>query len=275
MRHTVRRLAALTLAAVILLPTSALASDDAPAHALGLSSAPQGPWTANLTDPLFSPAARWVPGDAETAGFWARNQSADETELRVQLTPQVDDPATYDHLHLRVRADGGAWEPFDTAWSTPHALAPGERTHVEIRATLPRSSTNASQGLGFSFSVGALLASTDSGDDRPPTPTPSPTQSPDPTPAPSSGPPVTTPGSDDALAPLPGPSAPSRTPGTPDGTPTPSPDPDAAPDAARPFEDGIDQVFWLPGLFATLAAAFWLVMLVRRRHDETEEADLG
>lgn len=266
MRHTVRRLAALTLAAAILLPTSALASDDAPAQALGLSSAPQGPWTANLTDPLFSPAARWVPGDAETAGFWARNQSADDTELRVQLTPQVDDPATYDHLDLRVRADGGAWEPFDTAWSTPHALAPGERTHVEIRARMPRAATNASQGISFSFSVRALLTATGSGNE---TPRPQ-----DPGPAPSGAPSPATPAPDDAALPLPRPGSPSTTTSTPDGEVTPVPDPSQAPDAARPLEEGIAQAFWLPALVAILTAGFWLVMLVRRRHDESEEVDL-
>lgn len=274
MRKAIGRVLVPALALAIVLPAPAQAADPAPTHPLGLSAAPNGPWTTNLTEPLFSSAALWVPGDAETAAFWARNQSTDDTEFRVQVTPQIEDLASSGQLDLRVRADGGAWEPLSPTWSSPSSLSPGERTHVEIRATLPASSTNASQGLEFSFAVRARLTSTGAGYDRPPAPVPTPSSVPAPVPSPSSVPLPTAPTSDAVPAPLPGAGSPSTTTRTPDdGDLTPAPAPDPAPDAAAPLDDGVDQGFWLPALVAALTAGFWLVMLVRRRNDESEAVD--
>lgn len=160
MSNALGRSLVLALALALVLPAPAHAADPAPSNALGLSWTQDGPWTANLVDPLFSSTDRWVPGDVETAGFWARNLSDDATEFRVRVIPHATELATTGDLDLQVRADGSAWDPLGQSWSSPITLPAGDRTHVEIKAALPAASTNASQGLAYSFDVRAHLTST-------------------------------------------------------------------------------------------------------------------
>lgn len=251
MRKIVGRLIVVVLALTISTPTAAQAVDPAPPNALGLSAAQNGPWTANLTDPLFSATNLWVPGDTDTAGFWARNQSTDLTEFRIVVVPQIEDLATTGDLDLQIRADGGAWVPLSTSWSTPSSLAPGEKTHIEIRAELLASSTNVSQELEFSFNIRARLTYTGPDTDPTPTPSPSPSASPSPSQAPGDD------GVRDRDDDKNDNDAPSSADGNLSGT-------------------GATYPTWLlPVGFGALATGLWLAIMARRRQDEAEESELS
>lgn len=250
MRNAIGRVIVLVLALAIVLPSPAQADDPAPANALGLSLDQNGPWASNLSDPLFSSTELWVPGDVETAGFWAQNQSSDSTEFRVLVTPQIEELKSLGDLDVQIRADGGAWGPVSSTWSSPKPLTPGSKTHVEIRAALPISSTNISQALEFSFKVQARLTS--AAPDTEPTPTPMPSPHPSPTASP-----------------------------TPDGgvdNDDNNKDHDSPGDLAdgNLSRTGAAYPTWLlPVGFGALATGLWLALTARRRDDEVEESDLS
>lgn len=167
MREAVGRVVVLVLALAVMLPAPTHAEEPAPGNALGLSTTQEGPWTGALDQTIFTSPALWVPGDVETAGFWARNQSSEPTEMRVKVSATSRQLVKRGDLTLQVRADGGPWGRLSAGtWSTPHALASGDRTYVEIRATLPASSPNASQGLELAFDVKARLTYTGDDDGR-------------------------------------------------------------------------------------------------------------
>jgi len=67
-------------------------------------------WTDSITDPLFDPAMRWVPGDSETATFFVRNDGGGAGDLRVDVigsaAGQLLDSGM---LHITAKGGGGTW----------------------------------------------------------------------------------------------------------------------------------------------------------------------
>lgn len=177
---SIRRLSRATLTllvgVVLVVPAKAVADPTAPTDRLGLGTSETGPWGTSLSTPLFDPTARWVPGDTETSGFWAFNRSGDSTEFRITLLPHERALLDSGEFELHVRADDDRWEPVRSAWSAPRPLAAGEKMHIQVRATLPVSASNATKTLAFGFDIrtrltyqGPVVAPTTK-----PTPTPRP-----------------------------------------------------------------------------------------------------
>ena len=42
-------------------------------------------WHSALSEPLFDPRVRWVPGDVRSTRFWVRNRAEEAGALRVQV----------------------------------------------------------------------------------------------------------------------------------------------------------------------------------------------
>lgn len=244
MTNTWWRLLALVLILVIGLPLAAHAEDPAPSNALGLSRSESGPWAPKLAEPLFDPTDRWVPGDVQTAQFWARNQATDSTELRILVIPRVQDLIESGELDAEIRTDGGAWEALTTTWTPPISLAPGQKSLIEIRAELPRPATNGSQALTFSFDIRARLTYTGPDTSATPKPSPSPTQ----TPGPGD---VGDTGNDE---------------NKPD-------DPDGAEDGNLSSTGASHPTWLLPLGLGALATGIGLAMAARRRNDDCKESE--
>lgn len=245
--RTAARVLAVLASLALVVPTPAVADDTT--SPLGLSMSEEGPWTTSLTTPLFDPAMRWVPGDTVTSGFWAANRSSDTTEFRITLLPWERALMNSGDFELRVRSGDDRWEPIRTAWTAPRPLAAGEKMHVQLRATLHETATNASQSLVFGFDIRTRLTY------QVPVvvPTIRPTPAPGPTPTPGDGHEVTEPsdgGPDDATNG--GPRELSR--GSLAGT-------------------GADQPSWLPPVgFGALITGVWMALVARRRDRRERDA---
>jgi len=242
------RALAIAVSLVLVVPAVATAADDptTPTSRLGLSMDENGPWTTSLGTPLFDPDFRWVPGDRIVSGFWATNLSTDSAEFRISLLPRVTALLDSGEFQIEVRADDDRWQPIRTAWSAPRPLAAGEKMHIQIRAELPESASNATQTLAFGFDLRTRL--TYQGPVATPTPRPTPA-------APESG--------DDDV---------SR-----DGEGAAAKDADAetpaSPNHGSLAGTGADQPAWLPPLgFGALITGLWLALAARRRSDEESDA---
>lgn len=224
------------MATAMMMPGFAYAADPAPTGALGLSVNADGPWSKNLTSPLFDPALRWVPGDVQTRTFYARNGSRDQATLRLRLEPSVQDLYDSGQLSVQLRADEGDWSELDTGWTAPDDMSPGDITQVDIRVEFvnPGYVNNAAQELVFVFRV--LTHLTYQGPDKP---EPS-----------SSTSPTLVDGEDRANAGFGGPANIARTGG------------------------GLPE--WvIPSGFGAIVTGFVLLLLVRRKKDEEEKEVLS
>lgn len=146
--------AAVMLAVMVPLGSSAAS---APAARLGLSADGVGPWTSTLTEPVFADDTRWVPGDAQTGEFWARNQSSDAAEIELVILPRDGALHASDDFDVQIRTDGEAWQPLSTAWTAPRPLAAGATARVQVRAALSETASNADQAQHFAFDVRTRL----------------------------------------------------------------------------------------------------------------------
>ena len=90
------------VAAILLAAAPAIAADEVGLSSDGVS------WGSALSEPLFDPAFRWVPGDRETASFWVRNESSDAALLDVAiLGSSVDALMETGDLSVTVAVAGG------------------------------------------------------------------------------------------------------------------------------------------------------------------------
>ena len=139
-----RRLLPLVLAAVLavgsVLPPQAYAAGSS--DELGLSR-DGAAWSDHLTEPLFEPGTRWVPGDVRSRSFLARNQSADPARLYVQVLTE-EGAGLFEFLRIEVRVAGGRWEQV-TVGETDlerREVAAGAQESVEIRAGFAANAPN-------------------------------------------------------------------------------------------------------------------------------------
>ncbi len=145
----------ISIAAVILLTaTPAVAADEIGLSTDGVS------WESTLSQPLFDPAVRWVPGDRKTASFWVRNESADSALLDVAiLGSSIDSLMETGDLSVTVAAASGGGS--STTMTGRHellssrAVRPGQTDRIDVTAALDSASTNESQvkALDLRFEV--------------------------------------------------------------------------------------------------------------------------
>jgi hypothetical protein len=113
-------------------------------------------WTPNLTRPLFRDSLRWVPGDASSRTFYARNQSG--RQARLGIVVDVTDGSRWlccGQLRLAIAIDG-RWRQIAFAQSTGVGrlvLSPGDVVPVTVRFRLlgPAAATAMERSLSVSL----------------------------------------------------------------------------------------------------------------------------
>lgn len=146
----------------------------APAHAadeIGLS--PDGiTWASALSQPLFDPDFRWVPGDSETATFYVRNQGPTSAFMTIEArSADTDLLLSNEDIALRARVGGGDWVDLDngvpTSSLTAQSIGQGEAVRVDVNAIFDPASTNQSQykELALAFTVTLFDSLEGGGDD--------------------------------------------------------------------------------------------------------------
>lgn len=140
--------------AIVLTATPAVAADE-----IGLSSDGVA-WSSSLSQPLFDPAFRWVPGDSETASFWVRNQSDDDALLDIAiLGTSVDSLMETGDLSVTVAAAGGGGGSTTTTGRhellSSRAVRPGQTERIDVTVAIDPDATNQSQvkALDLQFEV--------------------------------------------------------------------------------------------------------------------------
>jgi len=141
-------------AAIWLTATPAIAAEE-----IGLSSDGVS-WGSTLSQPLFDPAFRWVPGDRETASFWVRNQSRDPALLDVSiLGTSIDSLMETGDLSVTVAAESGGGTSTTTTGRhellSSRAVRPGQTERIDVTVAIDPASTNQSQikALDLRFEV--------------------------------------------------------------------------------------------------------------------------
>lgn len=111
-------------------------------------------YAPRLSEPLFDPTVRWVPGDSREARFWVRHQADGAGDLSLDvLTPGRTGLLDSGWLTVSARVGAGDWRVLgddgterlltaeDVAAARPLpvtvrvALAPGAGSSTEVRAT--------------------------------------------------------------------------------------------------------------------------------------------
>ncbi len=179
MRRGVWSLIAFTTVLFWLVPSAAHAADE-----LDLSWDGQT-WSEQLSEPMFDPAVRWVPGDMEAKAFYVRNQAESGADLTIAVaTRDHDDLLRYEDIKLSARVGSGDWVNLKRTEQNfrlnNDALPAGEARKVEVRAKFDSASPNRSQDkeltLKFRVTLSDAQASTedpDDGDAEPTDPEPS------------------------------------------------------------------------------------------------------
>ena len=134
-------------------------------------------WGTDLTEPLFDPAQRWVPGDTGIGTFYLRNDAATSASVRIEprdlgtgvLTANGD-------VVLYVRADGGTWQRLamdqTSALLNPVALAVSGVVRIDVKAVFAPASGNGSRDQTASLAFVVRLQDSRADAVTPTTPTP-------------------------------------------------------------------------------------------------------
>ncbi|MBC9225303.1 hypothetical protein GL325_03090 [Aeromicrobium sp. 636] len=124
-------------------------------------------WSATLTEPLFDPGTRWVPGDTRTVSFYVRNQAL--THARLVATVRSDDGDDLwagGDVTMRARVQG-KWFTLrngrPSGELTQESLRPSSAVRVDVRAKLEPASTNVSQASRLNLTLGLRLTDADEG----------------------------------------------------------------------------------------------------------------
>ncbi|MFD1716321.1 hypothetical protein [Georgenia deserti] len=146
------------IAAVVCLALALLLAAPARAAADEVAlSADGATWSADLTDPLFDPELRWVPGDARTADLWVRNDGDGAAELTVAAHIADGDGLIANRdIALEIRRGDGTWAELVAQDAIELGrMDDGEAEQLEVRAAFDPESGNASMSrtLRFSFEV--------------------------------------------------------------------------------------------------------------------------
>lgn len=106
-------------------------------------------WSDGLTEPLFDPDVRWVPGDLRTASFYVRNGGTTAATIQLRVRAVDDALLRTGDIRFAARADGGTWAALgqDDAASLLRVapLPVADHSTIEIRAEFDPRSGNQSQ----------------------------------------------------------------------------------------------------------------------------------
>lgn len=106
-------------------------------------------WSNGLTEPLFDPDVRWVPGDLRTAAFFVRNGGPTPATIQLQVRAVDDALLRTGDIRFAARADGGTWAALDQDSATSllrvEPLPVADHSTIEIRAEFDPASSNQSQ----------------------------------------------------------------------------------------------------------------------------------
>lgn len=123
-------------------------------------------WTPSLTEPLFDPEVRWVPGDVRTARFFVRNERPDNGDLTISIDRVVRDDLL-DTGMLAISARAGD-QPFTTVTSSgtfklveQDRLRSGVALPVEVRVAMAGSAPNQTMVLGTDLDLTVTLTDSD------------------------------------------------------------------------------------------------------------------
>lgn len=120
-------------------------------------------WSEQLSDPLFDPTVRWVPGDFEVEVFYVRNQAEGGATLTIAVTA-VDRHYLmgYEDIRLSARLAPGDWVDLEHTEQNfrlnNDALPAGEVHKVEVRAYFDSNSPNRSQNKELALNFRVILS---------------------------------------------------------------------------------------------------------------------
>lgn len=171
-----RRVLTIAMSAALLLAAVVAAAPARADDEIGLS--PDGTvWYDALRRPLFDPAFRWVPGDADTASFYVRNGSPTAAELTIEVRgADGADLLADDDVEITARAAGGQWFALENGtpspWLTNRAIDQGGQVRVDVRVRFLWQAPNSTMldRLPLDFEVrlvGAGASDGDTGSDGP------------------------------------------------------------------------------------------------------------
>ena len=150
------------------LAASVVVAAAAPAHAqdeIGLSR--DGvTWSNNLTEPLFDPDVRWVPGDERIARFFVRNERPDDGDLTLAIDRVASDAlletgwlsisARAGHQPFRTINGGGREELVDQ-----DDVVAGDPLLVELRIRMDENAPNGTMVLATALDFTVTLTDSD------------------------------------------------------------------------------------------------------------------
>ncbi len=126
-------------------------------------------WTTKLQRPLFDPAFRWVPGDAQTRSFWVRNEGP--TTASMQIALRRTDPdllLARDEVRIDARVTSGTWTSLvdgSDQTLTEDVIGRGDRVRVDVRAVFLREAANRTERKHLPLTFVVRLTQDGSGDD--------------------------------------------------------------------------------------------------------------
>ncbi len=120
-------------------------------------------WLEQLSEPMFDPAARWVPGDVGTKAFHVRNQSESGANLNIAVVTRDDDGLLrHEDIGLSARVGAGDWVDLKRTDKNfklnSDALPVGESRKVDVRAHFDFASPNRSQRKQLALQFRVVLS---------------------------------------------------------------------------------------------------------------------
>lgn len=109
-------------------------------------------WVESISDPLFDPSLRWVPGDSHTVRVFVRNQGGSPGDLTVEVIgSQAGGLLDSGDLHITATGEGGEWVTVSEGGTHRLLMAPdiadGSVEAIDVNVSFDESSPNQTQLL--------------------------------------------------------------------------------------------------------------------------------
>lgn len=132
-------------------------------------------WSTQLSEPLFDPDVRWVPGDTRTESFFVRNESPESAELSIDLLGSaVDGLVKTGDLTVMASGGGSGWTETDESGTqrlvSNVGVGSASGTRVDVTVAFDADAVNVSQTLGFELDLRVNLQESLPGTSEPATP---------------------------------------------------------------------------------------------------------
>lgn len=156
------KLVLVRLLGMTLILSAASASPALAADELGLSLDGVN-WSSSISDPLFDPSFRWVPGDSETATFYVRNQGGSAGDLVVDVIgSQAGSLLDSGGLHITATGGEGDWVTVSESGThrllTAPEIADGAVAPIDVKVSFDESSPNQTQLLAAEMTFRITLS---------------------------------------------------------------------------------------------------------------------